>query len=470
MSPTSARAVSFAALLGLCALAVRALWVAPLGPPNVVLITVDTLRADALSPYGGHAAGTPATERLAREGLLFENAFCPMPQTRPSHFSILTSKYPRDHGVLNNVTRLETEALTLPEALKAHGYRTAGFVSVKLLDSSSGAAQGLDEFWAPQDGAASTADQTVPRAILFLEREGASASPFFLWLHLFDPHMPYAPPDGFRRLSAEGAPELEAEFSWPRLREMARKRSGELPPEVLAQGKRLYQGEVSFQDFWVGKLLEQLDQRGLTDRTLVVLTADHGECFDHGVFFDHTDCLYEGALRVPLIFRFPGRVAPATRDARLVENIDIAPSILDLLGLRQPGFGGHSLFGQVRRQAVYFERPLYHEEAARNRPQRAEEIRVVAGELVRSVRPELDWLGVRTEAWKFTTLGAQEELYRIDQDPEERHDLGATFPHVAEGLRRDLLGWGSRHPFRLGPQSRINEDLQETLRSLGYVR
>ena len=468
MSP---RVLSLGALLGLCVLAASALWVAPSRPPNVVLITVDTLRADALSPYGGREAATGAAQRLAREGLLFENAFCPMPQTRPSHFSILTSKYPRDHGVLNNVTPLSTGALTLAEVLRGHGYQTGGFVSVKLLDRSSGAAQGFEEFAAPEGEAARTADETVPRALQYLERAGAAGRPFFLWLHLFDPHMPYAPPEGFRLPLEEGAPELEAEFSWPLLRELARRRGGELPQEVLAQGKRLYQGEVSFQDFWIGKLLEQLDGRGLTDRTLVVLTADHGECFDHGVFFDHTDCLYEGALRVPLIFRFPGRVAAAARDARLVENIDIAPSVLDLAGLgAEPGFLGRSLFRGARREAVFFQRPLYQEEAARNRPQRAQEIRLVAGEPVRSVQPELDWVGVRTDAWKLLTLGTQEELYRIEKDPEERLDLRAGSPEAAGLLRAELRGWLARHPLTLGETARINEDLRETLKSLGYVQ
>jgi len=209
----------------------------------------------------------------------------------------------------------------------------------------------------------------------------------------------------------------------------------------------------------------------LTDRTLVVLTADHGECFDHGVFFDHTDCLYDSALRVPLIFRFPGRVAAAARDARLVENIDIAPSVLDLAGLgAEPGFLGRSLFRGARREAVFFQRPLYQEEAARNRPQRAQEIRLVAGEPVRSVQPELDWVGVRTDAWKLLTLGTQEELYRIEKDPEERLDLRAGSPEAAGLLRAELRGWLARHPLTLGETARINEDLRETLKSLGYVQ
>jgi arylsulfatase A-like enzyme len=187
MSRGRALVLSLTALLGLSIVAVRLLWVAPSRPPNVVLITLDTVRADVLTPYGGRGAMTAAAQRLAREGLLLENAYCPMPQTRPSLFSVLTSRYPRDHGVLNNVMPLKPGALTLPRVLGAHGYRTAGFVSSRLLDNSSGASQGFEEFDAPEGGTARTADETVPRTLRFLERTGGTDRPFFLWLHLFDP-------------------------------------------------------------------------------------------------------------------------------------------------------------------------------------------------------------------------------------------------------------------------------------------
>ncbi len=465
-----ARLACFGALLTLCALAAGSLWRAPLGRVNVVLITVDTLRADALSPYGGPRGRTPAAERLAREGLLFENAFCPMPQTRPSHASILTSQQPREHGVLNNATALGPQALTLTEVLKSHGYQTAGLVSVKLMDPSSGASQGFDEFSAPEAGAARTADETVTEALRYLDRVKASGSPFFLWLHLFDPHMPYAPPEQFRSVPDDGSPALEAEFSWPRLRELARQSDGALPQAVLAQGKRLYQGEVSFQDHWIGQFLEHLDVTGLTERTLLVLTADHGECFEHGVFFEHTDCLYDAAMRVPLILRFPGRLPAGIRDPRLVESVDIAPSVLDLVGLGAVGsFRGRSLVNGGKRDATFFERPLYHEEAARNRPGRNEDIRSVGGQSVLPVHPERDWLAVRTLEWKLVSLGDEDELYRVAADPAEAQNLIRDRGGVAAELRQALRAWRARHPVELD-RSRINEDLRETLRSLGYVR
>jgi hypothetical protein len=163
--------------------------------PDVIVVTVDTLRADHVGVYAD-GAETPRIDDLAREGTVFERCAAPMPLTRPAHFSMLTSLYPREHGVLNNAMVLPDEARSLAEILAEHGYRTGGFVGVRLLGPDSGAAQGFERFDQPEESRERRAETVVRRALDWLDRVGRE-QPRFLWVHVFDPHMPYAPPEPF---------------------------------------------------------------------------------------------------------------------------------------------------------------------------------------------------------------------------------------------------------------------------------
>jgi choline-sulfatase len=439
--------------------------------PDVVLVTIDTLRADRLGAYGDREARTPHVDRLAREGLLFENAVCPMPMTRPSHFSIMTSRYPREHGVVNNAIALPAEAVTLPEVLHDAGYRTGAFVGVRLMGAASGAAQGFDAFVAPTGENAWTADRVVPGAVAWLG--GQDRRPFFLWLHLFDPHMPYAPPPAFRPPPAHDWPDAPAEISWPGLLGMADAAQGVLPASVLERGLALYAGEVAFTDHWLGVLLAALQERGSLERTVIAFTADHGECFDHGIYFEHSDCLYDGAAKVPVILRYPPAIPAGRRDRRLVENLDIAPTLLGLVGLPRPAsFRGADRLGAPAsgEETGFLERPFYQPQVAINRPQRNARIRTLAGEPLRPVSPAEERLGLRTPEWKFIRSGRTEELYDLRADPAETRNLAGQRPDVAARLRSRLQRWTSAHPLRLADRSTINPELEETLRALGYVQ
>ena len=438
--------------------------------PNVLLITVDTLRADALGAYGAAGARTPHSDRLAREGLAFDNAACPMPMTRPSHFSMLTSRYPREHGVVNNHTRLAAAERTLAEILKEAGYRTAAFTGVALLAADSGAAQGFDTFEAPEE-ASDRAGEVVSKAIRWLQGQVAQA-PFFLWLHLFDPHMPYAPPAPYR--DAAGRPPAHAltEFDWSDLLAVARASGGDLPRSVLDYGRALYAGEVAFTDSWIGRLLEVLDARRLTDRTAIVLTADHGECFDHGIFFEHSQCLYEGAVRVPLILRYPPAIRPGRREPRQVSSLDIAPTVLALAALPAPAaFRGHSLLKAGPADGpVFVQHPLFQEGVQQGRGRRTDTIKSVAGMPMRPVRWQEDQLAVRTPEWKYVASGSRAvELYDLRADPAEAVELSASRPDIARALDRRLREWMAANPLNLAEGSNVNAEMREVLRTLGYV-
>ncbi|MCP3977790.1 MAG: sulfatase-like hydrolase/transferase [bacterium] len=278
---------------------------------DVLLITVDTLRADRLGCYGHAAASTPAIDRLAANGVLFEEATCSVPITLPSHASILTGRDAPRHGVRHNGTyRLSDGQTTLAERLAGQGYRTAAFVGAFVLDARYGLAQGFEHYdddVAPTGTGAVTgrynerpADAVVAAAIDWLEAVGDDER-FFAWVHLFDPHAPYTPPSEF----AEHEP---------------------------------YDGEIAFVDSQIAQLLDSLDRRGRLRRTLIVFTSDHGEGLGEHGEMTHADLIYDSTMRVPLIVASPTLFPEGRRVAdRVAGGIDVVPTVLSLLGVDYDG-------------------------------------------------------------------------------------------------------------------------------------
>jgi choline-sulfatase len=281
---------------------------------NVVLVTIDTLRADHVGAYGAPPGSTPALDSLASEGLRFENAISPVPLTRPAHASLFTGLYPEDHGIRDNLpAKLDSSVPTLATRFKEAGYHTAGFVGSFLLGRGSGLETGFDAFG---DGSISgrsdligskaerRAEEVAAEALEFLS---TAKPPFFLWVHFYDPHAPYDPQGAF--------------------------------------AGRGYRGEIAYTDAQVGRIVDGLRSRGFLDSTLVVATADHGEGLgDHGED-EHGVLVYEETLRVPLLVRGPG--IPAGRVEREpVSLVDVAPFLLG---------GGVGSLSAPTRKALYFE-------------------------------------------------------------------------------------------------------------------
>jgi len=286
---------------------------APASPPNVLLITVDTLRADRLGCYGYERARTPHTDRLANEGVRIEHAIAPTPLTLPSHTSILTGLDPPAHGVRGNgAFRVPDGAETLAERLKAEGYQTQAFVSADVLHRRFNLDQGFDGY---DDDLSNEAEETstrmlqrsgqrtMDRVLQWLDERTASASPspFFLWVHLFDPHSPYEPPEADAKLSATP-----------------------------------YDGEIASVDRQIGRLVEALEPNGILDNTIVVFTSDHGESLGEHREATHAMFIYESTQRVPLLFRYPRKLPGGTVHRGPARSVDIMPTILSLAG-KKPG-------------------------------------------------------------------------------------------------------------------------------------
>lgn len=296
--------LALAAILGLLtAFLLTRTFSGPSSVRNVLLITMDTTRADHLGCYGRRDAGTPSLDRLASEGALFDRCASCAPLTLPSHACIMTSKYPYAHGARNNASyRVADVNVTLAEVLRERGYATQATVASVVLNRLFGLDQGFEAYNDIGTGSLSSparaerpADEMADDAISMLR--SLSSKPFFLWVHFYDPHEPYEPRKGFPLNSIPA-----------------------------------YHEEIEFMDSQIGRLLAELKRLDLEDNTLVVAVADHGEGLgDHGEL-THGFLLYETTLRVPLLMRCPGIIPAGKRVDSLVRTIDIAPTILDLMG------------------------------------------------------------------------------------------------------------------------------------------
>jgi arylsulfatase A-like enzyme len=306
----------FALVIGLLSLAASA--AGEPGTPNVILITIDTLRADHLSCYGYHLRTSPNIDKLATEGTRFEKAYTPIPQTGPAHISLLTSRYPQEHGGrINGVAYAESARLIfLPQILRKFGYRTAAFVSSWPL---IGRLTHLNEHFDLYDedlnrryqlvNSSRWAEDVTPRALEWLNAN--SKSPFFLWIHYFDPHSPYDLREGFSKLPPSGN----------------QQRRRDKRDRTLVQA---YDSEIAYTDHHVGRLLAALDKLNLRDSSLVVLTADHGESLGEHGYVGHGRRLDESIVRVPLIIRWPGIVKAGKTVSAKVSLLDLTPSIVNL--------------------------------------------------------------------------------------------------------------------------------------------
>jgi arylsulfatase A-like enzyme len=458
-----ARGLAAAALagLGLAAGSAGCRDAAPDPRPSLLLVTLDTTRFDHTTLGGYGRDTTPRLAALAREGASFELAYAPTSTTGPTHATLFTGLSPLRHRVLKNGVPLEASAETLAERLAGLGWRTGAFVSSFVVSRRFGFDQGFDayddrferatstyteKFWegqAVRDAFDRRGNATTDRALRWLEAN-AGRAPLFAWVHYFDPHAPYVPPEGFA-----------GRF------EPAPVDGGLVPPagRELARDVARYDEEIAFADAELGRLLDALERLGLAANTIVAVTADHGEgLMDHG-HMEHGVHIYEEQVRVPLVLRWPGRIAPA-RLPGPVELADLRPTLEALLGLDPvAGAEGRSLAHALTAGApLEPERPVHLYR------------RHFAGEQRGDTFVRGEKFGVRVGRWKLID-GPEEgtrELFDLAADPGERENRAADAPEVAAELAARLAAWragrvGEATPLAITPEER------ERLRALGYT-
>ncbi|MEW5804840.1 MAG: sulfatase-like hydrolase/transferase [bacterium] len=402
--------------------------------PNILLITIDTLRADHVRCYGYEAIKTPHIDDLARNGVLFTNAFSPVPLTLPSHASIMTGQYPIRHGIHNNGNfSLPEPANTLSEILQSNGYATGAIIASWVLASYCGLNQGFGSYddnigdnagkmGKQHDQLSRTGEVITDLAEKWLLQN--HKKPFFLWVHYFDPHFPYDAPAPFDTLYKN------------------------LP----------YDGEIAFTDQCLGHLFAKMQEQGIMDNTLIILAGDHGEGLwehneqGHGLF------IYDTTLKVPLIMRYPKLFQRGKKVTSLVSTIDIMPTIVESLKIRskETSIQGRSLVPLITGEKKTIRPILY----------------------CQSLYPQLNfnWSSlegiITSDGWKYIQA-PNPEIYNLKDDPEEKTNLYAKHLQKANHLQKELLSLkkdlsGKSDPLCTARQTVLSPETGEKLRALGY--
>ncbi len=398
---------------------------------SLVLVTLDTTRADRIGAFGGTAVPTPNLDRLAREGTIALHATSQVPLTLPAHASILTGRYPASHGVHHNgVYRLRGDEETIAEHLKAEGFDTAGFVASYVLNRGFGTEQGFDVYDDVEVNryamgrdqvfeAQRTADEVNARVFPWLDAHRGQR--VFLWVHYYDPHDPYEPPE---------------------------------KPGRTLEGNG-YDREISYVDACVGDLIEKLRETGLLDRALLVIAGDHGEGLGEHGEKTHGLFLYEGTLRVPLLLRAPGMIPAGRTIANPVELVDLAPTVADYLGL--PGF--------ARAQGKTLRPRIEGNDDGRGAQAHAETM---------MPRLEFGWAELRMlSTGRFKYIRApRPELYDLRVDPAEEHNLASADVERMADMAGELDVWAAgttEASAEAASRNTLDPDEEARLRSLGYL-
>ena len=403
-------------------------WPGSQKPLNVLLISIDTLRADHLGSYGYAAAQTPTLDALAARGLRFAHASTTTPLTLPAHTSLMTGTFPAWHGVRDNGGfYVSDDQITLAEVLRGRGYRTGGFIGAFVLDSRWGISQGFDRYFDDFDlsryeGKGLDAVQrpgadVVDHALSWLDED--NRQPFFAWVHLYDPHTPYAAPDPFR---------------------------SRFPATVVGA----YDAEISYADSQVARLIARLSDTHRLDSTLIVVVGDHGESLGEHDEQQHGFFVYEGTVHIPLIVAGPRVPARVVQDQ--VRIVDVMPTVLDSIGvpipkpvqgrsLRALDNGGHP--DLLALSETYY--PRYHYGWS-------------------------DLQAVGDGRYKFI-LAPERELYDLQNDPGEAHNLASANPQRAAALEKALRDLQARSAASAPPTAprQMDPEAEERLRALGYV-
>ncbi len=422
--------------------------------PNVLWIVVDTMRADRL---GGERNLTPYLDKLGEKGVVFESAYSHAPWTLPSMASMLTSLHPKEHGAGGWLGRFQTmrEGIkTAPAIFSRAGYQTHAIVNVEFLKEKYGVTRdfdGLDTVTFENNVEVRLAEETTDAALKFMGAAGTD-KPFFMFLHYFDVHAVYDPPQPFRRRYAapfdrEGG---EQRTMFGTRDHMIALRDGKLnlTPEWIDRAARLYDGEVAYTDAEIGRLLDQMAAMGLDDNTLIVFTSDHGEEFlEHGSF-EHGHTVFDELIHIPLVMSGPG-VKAGQRIPQVVRQVDILPTLCewaDVAGERS--FTGLSLMPALRGEPARDRNVLSHGNMWGDHPSSA-------------------W---RDGDWKLILPAVGNPvLFNIAEDPRERKNLAASEPERLKALQEGLQALeGAMASLRPGEEVNLSAEERNNLRGMGY--
>lgn len=436
------------------------------GRPNLVLISIDTLRADRLSTYGHDRPTSPNLDRLAAEGVLFENAFSHSPKTAASHMTLMTGLYPESHRVRNRLNgaegwlgSLSADIPTLAEFLSAAGYNTHARTGGGNMGGDIGFARGFATYSSPAEGSPEIFRASMKR----LDVLAGSEQPFFLFVHTYQTHSPYLPPKRYQNLFVDRSYSGKIRTDWRELlggegtgyENIHREFWSRVDQESETDRRHLfdlYDACIRFVDDQVGALLDRIDALGLRENTLVALVSDHGEEFGEHEGFEHNG-LWKELLHVPLIIRVPAGVRSGWRAKRIDANVglvDVLPTLLELMGIAIPThFQGRSMVplvesGEPGRSWLFAQYRLWGENS------------------------------LQAGSWKLLRQGPLQQVFDLSADPAELHDVASTHPEMLRGGAEqiDQILEASRAYWELvrdGEVAELDSEQRSRLKSLGYA-
>ena len=453
---------------------------------NILLIVVDSLRSDHLGVNGYKRDTSPNIDKLARQGIFFPNTICTSPRSCPSIPSMLTGLYPHSHGLrlegkslskyssVRVIDRLNPNVVTLQEILQSHGYRTIGN-DIEMNDT--GIERGFDKFnllqwriinkikrtaiksvnWNYKVNPAETLTNFAVKTIKKLKNEK-----FFLYLHYIGLHWPYTPPEPFDEMFD---PDYEGGHTFNEVNGKISRGdlifNNSLPKEEIEHAIAHYDGSIRFVDSQIGRLLEFLDDLNLTEKTLIVLSSDHGECFgEHGTYFNHGENLYDESLKVPLIIKHP-KLLDKKIDMQ-VQSTDIMPTVLDVLGIPLiENVEGASLMPLVNGEGKNREYAFAESGISFFKQNKRAYFKRIKGK----------WRMARTNEWKLIYIPHPEkdiyELYNLKNDPKETINLIEKETKIADRLKEELFKWMKDKESE--EEQNLTEKSKRLLRKLGYM-
>ncbi len=451
--------------------------------PNVILLIIDTLRADRLGSYGYGKNTTASIDKIAEQGVVFENAYVPWSKSLPSHASIMTSMYPQSHGAFPNGEYLDPKLQTLAKILKKHGYKTGAFVTNELVGNQYNFDLGFDTFidfaeldyentslgmWVRMFNLIKLLDYVsyndiyTQLALIWLDKNKNKNRPFFLWMQWLHPHTPYQPQKKFLERFENNYSGI-ADGSKQQIQLIIHKKL-RLSKEDQEHYEALYDAEVAYSDYQVGRVIDKLKSLDLLENSLLIITSDHGEnLYEHGLEYQHSG-VYDSSVRIPVIFHLPGKLPKNKRIIEVIESIDILPTTLDILEIPLPvQFQGKSALS-----LIHGKKPNWNSVAH-----------------IISLERKQSSIAIRSGDWKIisTIKENQEtyELYHIPSDPNEVVNRIETELEIADSLKQALTDWiqndfeepslvynpGEVYKKKSGS---FDKETLDRLKSMGYIK
>jgi len=455
--------------------------------PNIILIIVDAARADHFSCYGYNKETTPNIDHIAKEGVLYEQAISPAGWTLPSHTSLFTGNYVSKHGVHNENHIFGTQLPTMPEVLKNNGYHTVGFCTNDWISDATGLTRGFVEY---HNYHFSNLTNKVKKVVSVIKNKGKDDRafeinkdvkdwindylfdhPFFMFIHYGELHLPYHIPRPYNRKFLPSGMTYRSAIKVNQDPKAYYDELVQMNQRDFEISKGLYDSALAYVDDRVGQLYEFLEEKGILENTIFIITSDHGESLGDHQHFDHYYVLYDTLLKVPFIIRYPRVFSPGSREKNMVQTLDILPTLAEVLDLKDSGL--EQMQGIPLTAGSSSKPPRTFTISERYQDLKGRKNSYPDRDLSHLVKFERDRkIAIRTEKYKLIhSMNYKSELYDLENDPGEETNIIYEKEDIASQLRQSIDEWrNSFTPAEIqGEEADFDDVARKRLEALGYL-